>query len=135
MGWGGGGGGGGGIHFITLLGGIFSTSLQSGNGHERNGLLCYSHPTGLVSMCHHYETGCFVTVRCGRLPPPPHPVFMYLYGESRRCSVLTPDKCFIQMLLSHIVEEVMNSHRLAAAGLVHGGGAERGAGTPPQQQN
>lgn len=57
---------GGGEKYISLLCSVafFSTSLQSGNGHERNGLLCYSHPTGLISMCHHYQTGCFVTVRC-----------------------------------------------------------------------
>lgn len=129
---------GGGEKYISLLCSVafFSTSLQSGNGHERNGLLCYSHPTGLISMCHHYQTGCFVTVRCE--PPffPLLPVFMYLYGGRRRYSVLTRDKCFIQMLLSHIVEEVMNSRRAAARGPAFPSvRAGRGAGTPPQQQN
>lgn len=83
-------------------------------------------------MCQHYATHCFVTVgseRRARLP-----VLMRLYRESRRCSALTPDKCFIQMLLSHIVEEVMNSCA-AAAGPVHRVKPEHGAGTAPQQQN
>lgn len=79
-------------------------------------------------MCHHYATHCFVTVEYERLP-----VFMNLYRESRRYLDLTRDKCFIQMLLSHIVEEVMNS--CAAAGPVHRVNPEHAAGTAPQQQN
>lgn len=54
----------------------------------RDSLLCYSQVWAPFSLLH---------------------VFMYLYRERRRYSVLTWDKCFIQMLLSHIVQEVMNS--------------------------
>lgn len=69
-------------------------------------------------------------------PPCLLPVFMNLYRESRRYSDLTRDKCFIQMLLSHIVEEVMNScAAAAAAGPVHRVKPEHAAGTAPQQQN
>lgn len=57
------------------------------------------------------------TVESGRTPPPPQ-ALARLYRRRRRYAVLTWDKCFIQMLLSHIAEEVMNS-RAAPAGPVH----------------
>lgn len=57
-----------------------------------------------------------------------------LNRRSRCYSDLTRDKCFIQMLLSHIVEEVMN-FCLAAARMVHRVKPELDAGTAPQQQN
>lgn len=63
---------------------------------------------------------------------PPLLFLIYLYRESRSYTVLTRDKCFIQMWLSHIVEEVMNS--CAPAGPVHRVKPAQG-GTRLQQQN
>lgn len=36
---------------------------------SKNRLLFYPHLTGLILMCHHYATHCFVTVEYERLPP------------------------------------------------------------------
>lgn len=63
---------------------------------------------------------------------PPLLFLIYLYRERRSYTVLTRDKCFIQMWLSHIVEEVMNS--CAPAGPVQRVKSAQG-GTRLLQQN
>lgn len=115
-------------NLITLLGAIFSKTVMEYHGKKQ----IVSQPTSnkpysnVPRPCDFQL--CYSQVR----GLPPLLFLIYLYRESRSYTVLTRDKCFIQMWLSHIVEEVMNSR--APAGPVHRVKPAQG-GTRLQQQN
>lgn len=103
------------FHYFALWLFFYSTSLQSSNGRSRQKQIA----ARLESNRPHFNVPplrdwllCYSPAWAPSSPP------TYLYRESRRCLDLTSDKCFIQMLLSHIVEEVMNSRAVMAAGAV-----------------
>lgn len=78
-----------------------------------NRLLSIPQSTSFILMCQCSKTRSFVTVSNSNVFFLfffflPLLVLIYLWKRNGLYAILTRDKCFIQMLLSHIVGEVMN---------------------------